>query len=214
MAKAPYSGASPGPSTDRHNEAVVDPTANVIALVEAGVKRQDDLRKMQARHSEAMSNMRAIYEEKLSAKESQRIDAIRAVDVAASQQQQKDAETRATALANQVAQSAEAMRNQVAAAATAAATSLGAALVPIQERLAELTRLQYEQQGQKAQVQESRDVGAERRDQGAESRSQATLVMGIMLGLVTLLMAIVAIYAVTHGSPAVPSVVTVTTPSP
>lgn len=108
-----------------------------------------------------MAKLRAEYEDRLSEKEAARIDAIRAVDVAASQQATKDAEVRASALAKQVSDSAEAMRNQVAAAATAAATSLGAALVPIQERLAELTRLQYEQQGQKAQVIESRASDAD-----------------------------------------------------
>jgi phage-related protein len=33
-----------GPSTDRHNEPVIDPTKNVLDLVEAAIKRQDDLR--------------------------------------------------------------------------------------------------------------------------------------------------------------------------
>lgn len=210
-------GGSIGPSTDRHNDPVIDPTKNVLDLVESAIKRQDDLRTMQALHTEEMASLRATYDEKLAAKESQRIDAIRAVDVAASQQATKDAEVRASALAKQVSDAAEQQRNQVAAAAQAQATSLAAALVPIQERLAELTRLQYEQQGQKAQVQESRDVGAERRDQGAEGRSQATLVLGVVLGLVTLLMAVVAVYALSHpavATPTQPAVVTVTTPAP
>ena len=41
---------SPGPSTDRHNDPVVDPSQNVNALVDAGMDRQDDLRNMQATH--------------------------------------------------------------------------------------------------------------------------------------------------------------------
>lgn len=37
-------GASSGPSTDRHNDPVVDPTRNVLDLVQAAIQRQDDLR--------------------------------------------------------------------------------------------------------------------------------------------------------------------------
>lgn len=138
----------PGLGVDAFGKPVIDPTKNVLDLVEAAVRRLDDLSKLREQHAREMRQA-----------EKERIDAIRAVDVAASQQQQKDAEVRATALANTVAATAEANRSQVAAAATAAATSLAAALVPIQERLAELTRLQYEQQGQKQQVVESRAVG-------------------------------------------------------
>lgn len=153
-------GGSEGPATDVHNEPVIDPTKNVLQLVEAAIRRQDDLRKLEARGLRREAEMRAKYEDRLSQAESARIDAIRRVDVEAVQQASAVAETRATALATQVAASAEAMRNQVAAAATAAATSLAAALVPLQEAIADLRRAQYEQQGQKAQVTETRSKGA------------------------------------------------------
>lgn len=35
-----------GPATDRYNEPVIDPTKNVLDLVEAAINRQDDLRKI------------------------------------------------------------------------------------------------------------------------------------------------------------------------
>lgn len=145
----------PGPGVDATGQAVVDPTRNVLDKVEDSVKRLDDLREQSERHTDTVAKMEAEHAKELRKLEADRIDAIRAVDVAASQQQQKDAEVRATSLAKQVSDTAEANRVQVAAAASAAATSLGAALVPIQERLAELTRLQYEQAGAKVAVVET-----------------------------------------------------------
>ena len=153
--------ASPGPGVDREGRPVIDPTKNVLNLVEASVRRLDDLRRQSEKYIVDMATMAAAHAKELRELEAQRIDAIRTVDVAASQQTAKDAEVRAAALAKQVTDAAEAMRAQVAQTASAAATSLGAALVPIQERLAELTRLQYEQQGQKQQVVESRASDAD-----------------------------------------------------
>jgi leucyl aminopeptidase (aminopeptidase T) len=141
-----------GPSTDRHNLPVIDPTKNVDALVEASNRRQDDLREQEANAVRELISLRADYEERLRVAESARIDAIRAVDVNAVAASATAAEARATALAAQVAASAEAMRNQVAAAATAASTALAAALDPIQKDVADLRRVQYEQQGQRAQA--------------------------------------------------------------
>ena len=40
-----------GPATDVRNEPVVDPTANVYALVEAAIQRQDDLRQVETTHA-------------------------------------------------------------------------------------------------------------------------------------------------------------------
>jgi hypothetical protein len=62
----------------------------------------------------------------------------------------------AAALAAQVALSADAMRVQVAAAAQAAQESQARYIDPIQKDIADLRRAQYEQQGQRAQVSDSR----------------------------------------------------------
>jgi hypothetical protein len=148
----PTAPASAGPGTDAWGNAVLDPTKNVLDLVEAAIKRQDDLREMGERHQGEMAALRAEYQTKLDKAESQRIDAIRAVDVAAVQRDKEVQATQAAALAAQVAASAEAMRTQVASAATAAANSLAAALVPIQDAIADLRRAQYEQQGKQANV--------------------------------------------------------------
>jgi hypothetical protein len=63
-------------------------------------------------------------------------------------------------LATQVATSAETLRNQVAAAATAQTIALAAALEPIIKDIADLRRAQYEAQGQKTQVVETRATSA------------------------------------------------------
>lgn len=159
----PTGNGGNGPATDRHNEPVIDPTANVLQLVEASIKRLDDLRESENRrvddlrssfleHIEKVADVRAHYEDELRVSESKRIDAVRAVDVAAVAAAASAAETRATALAQQVSASAEAMRNQVAAAAQAASTALTAALEPIQKDVADLRRVQYEQQGQRTEI--------------------------------------------------------------
>jgi hypothetical protein len=145
----------PEPEMDIDGRAV-DPTPNVLQLVDAAIKRQDDLRASEVRHSRDLFELRASYDDKLREAETKRIDAIRAVDVSAVQRAAEVGATQATTLAAQVATSAETLRNQVAAAATAAEVSLAAALVPIQEAINDLRRAQYEQAGQKSQVSESR----------------------------------------------------------
>src|SRR4029077_2125896 len=114
------SGQSTGPSTDAYGVPVIDPTANVLALVEAAVGRLDDLREsdaVSARENLALRAevlrvqidgikdivaLRADYEEKLRRGESQPIDAIRAVDVEAIARAQVVAQTAAGTLAAQV----------------------------------------------------------------------------------------------------------------
>jgi hypothetical protein len=158
---------APGPGVDAYGNPVIDPTENVMNLVEASVKRLDDLRALEAKHQEATTSLVALHEretsdlrsyfgKELREAESKRIDAIRAVDVAAVQRAAEVADLRATTLAAQVVQSAEALRVQVAAVAQASATELTRALEPIQRSIDDLRKSQYEAQGQKTQVVEAR----------------------------------------------------------
>lgn len=144
----------PGPGVDAQGQPVVDPTENVKALTEAAVQRLDDLREAEARFNEAeirhvneLAALRSTYEEQLRIKESERIDAIRAVDIGAVQRAQEVA-----------AAQADAIRNQLAVTANAAQTGLDAALEPMRKDIADLRRAQYEQAGQKAQVVETRQA--------------------------------------------------------
>ena len=152
-----HSGGSQGPSTDRHNDPVVDPTQNVLDLVEAAIKRQDDLRDAELSHVKELATVRALHAKELREAEAARIDAIRAVDVGAVNRAAEVATTQAATLAAQVATSAETLRNQVQAAATAQTVALAAALEPVQKDIADLRRVQYEAVGGKSQVSETRE---------------------------------------------------------
>jgi hypothetical protein len=151
-----YGSDAPGPGVDAQGRAVIDPTVNVLSILATAVERQDDLRSLQAQLTQEqidrvteVNNLRAEYYEKLRAGETARIDAIRAVDVGAVTRAAEVSATQAATLASQVATSAETLRGQVQAAAQAATIALAAALEPVQKDIAELRKLQYEQQGQK-----------------------------------------------------------------
>lgn len=146
---------SVGPSTDKNNDPVIDPTSNVLQLVAAAVQRLDDLRISEANNIRELAALREQHAKDLREAEASRIDAIRAVDVAALQQASLVATAQAATLATQVVTSAEALRNQVIATANASQIALAAALDPVQKDIADLRRAQYEAQGQKTQVVES-----------------------------------------------------------
>jgi len=164
---------------------VLDPSQNVADLVEDAIKRLDDLRhaehdanhtahkavraemRMHAaslrreakRESKAIrreTNLRAEYEEKLSLAESERLDSIRGVDVAASAADRVVQETRATTLATAQNASAEALRGQVATTAAAQTIALDNKIAPVQKDISDLREVQYKQQGERAQAIESR----------------------------------------------------------
>lgn len=158
--------APPGPGVDAEGNPVYDPTRNVLNLVEAAIKRQDDLRvadqklrEIEQAHLRDFAQLRATHARELREAESARIDAIRAVDVGAVKSAAEVSATQATTLAAQVANSAEALRNQVTLTATAQESKLAAALEPIQKDIADLRRVQYEGVGSKTQVVESQARG-------------------------------------------------------
>jgi hypothetical protein len=168
-----------------------DPTKNVESLVEAAMRRQDDLREMQSRytaiiggmretHATYVTELRSGYETKLRDAESGRIDAIRAVDVGAVNRAAEVSATQATTLATQVATSAEALRGQVEAARQQTATALAAALEPIQKDIQDLRRAQYEAQGKQGQVVETRDVRS-------ASRLDYNLIITVVIAIVGIL---------------------------
>jgi hypothetical protein len=147
----------------------IDPTANVLALVEASVKRIndlqdaatlrieslreldnkriDDLRIAEARRLDEQAALREQYHDKLSLAEAKRIDAIRAVDVNNVSVASERAAAQAMVLANQVTTSAEALRTLVASTATTTAAQQSAITQQFTERLTSLERAQYEGKG-------------------------------------------------------------------
>jgi hypothetical protein len=197
-------GAGKGMGVDRQGGPVVDPTKNVLDLVESAMRRQDDLRnlvahhatemrKLVASHTDEVARLRAHYDEELRKAETARIDAIRAVDVGAVNRAAEVSAQQATTLAAQVATSAETLRTQVAAAATAATVALAAALQPIQKDIADLRQAQYQAQGEKTQVVETRDVQTSTRG----GNQLVIAVIGSIVGLIGLLL---LIYTISKGS--------------
>lgn len=148
-----------GPASDAAGRPVFDPSKNVLDLVYAAVKRQDDLRESESRHVREIMAVRAGYEEKLSKAESSRIDAIRAVDVGTAERAAAVVANQATILATTVTTSAEALRAQNEVARVQVADQLRSALEPILKDVSELRRVQYETAGGKAQTVDSRSEG-------------------------------------------------------
>lgn len=124
--------------------STADPTANVLALVDAAVTRLDDLHKAEMRRIDEMLAMQFEYIEKLNLAESRRIDAIRIVDVGAVAIASERAAAQALVLANQVSTSAETLRNLVASTATSVASSLQQVSGQLAERISSLEKAQYE----------------------------------------------------------------------
>jgi len=170
----PAGGSGLGLPVDYAGLPAIDPTANVTAQLDAAVARLDDLReaseqrtaelvaahtemdRQTARHIMETAELRARYEEMLRTAERDRIDAIRALDVSNVERAQAVSQEQAATLATQVATSAEALRAQVEATRVQTAIALDAALQPIKFDVSDLRRVQYEQQGQRAAVTETK----------------------------------------------------------
>lgn len=140
-------------STKGSNE-YTDPTHNVLQLVNAAVKRLDDLSTERAERTKDIMtlnkeilNLHVSYGEKLSVAESKRIDAIRAVDVGAVAIASERATQQATVLANQVSASAETLRTLVATTAGTVAAQLQSVSNQLVDRIALLEKSQYETKG-------------------------------------------------------------------
>jgi hypothetical protein len=181
--------ADPGPAVDASGRPVVDPTANVLQLVEAAIKRQDDLREAADRHVHQIAELRARYDEKLRLAETARIDAIRAVDVGAVNRAAEVSTQQASTLAVQVAQSAEALRTQVAAAATAATVALAAALEPIQKDIQDLRKTQYEQAGGRSIAAESK---VDSRSGSQDIRSTVAIIIAAVSTIAAVVLGVIA----------------------
>jgi hypothetical protein len=153
-----------------------DPTENVKQLVDAAMRRQDDLRAMEALHVRELLDRDTAHAQQLRAAESARINAIREVDVSAVQRAAEVQAAQAQALATQVTTVADAFR-----------ASLAATIAPIMTAIEDLRRAQYETQGQKQQVVETREVG-----------SAARLNVNVAIAVVGILIAVVSLAVVLH----------------
>jgi hypothetical protein len=136
-----------------------DPSGNVLDLVDASAKRQDDLREQAQKYGEKIADMRAWYDEKLRLSEAGRLNAIRATDQANVEATASVQAQAAIALAKQVVDSAEALRTTVEQERVARATALDAETEPIKKDITEIRKIQYEEAGGKLQQTETREKG-------------------------------------------------------
>ena len=156
--------------------AATDPSKNVDALVEAAMRRQDDMRVMESDHVRELMLIRADYDRQLRQAETNRIDAIRQVDVGAVQRAAEVQAAQQQALAAQVVATADAFR-----------VSIAAALEPIQKDIRDLRDAQSRGVGGKEQVVETRGSHSETR------LNQGTL---IAVGLLVIaVLTLVVLYA-------------------
>ena len=100
-----------------------DQTDNVLLFINSEVRRLDDLRAAEVRRIDEKFVLIEHYNEKLSYKESGRLDAVRLVDVGNVAIAREKADAQAAVLATNVAQSAEAQRALIASTALTLATS-------------------------------------------------------------------------------------------
>jgi hypothetical protein len=135
-----------------------DPTGNVRAMVGDAVDRLDELREAETRRVNEMTALRDKFQDKLDAAEAKRIDAIRAVDVAAVTVANDKATAQAAVLARQVTESRDTLQALVASTAAATATQLTNLLSPITERLTSLEKNQYTGEGKETKSLDMRTV--------------------------------------------------------
>ena len=185
--------------------ALFDPTQNVLnlaqsieKLVAAAMQRQDDLRERDAAHAREMRETARMYEARLDSKDTQirkseadRIDAIQARSDLTVQRAAEVQEAQQRALAAQVTATADTFRGSIATE-----------LAPIKLQLAEVQRAQYETQGQKQQVVESRDSGADKRDAervlAAEAQARTAKLYGGIAAAIAILSFLITLYLLTR----------------
>jgi hypothetical protein len=205
-----------GLGVDRQGNPVIDPTENVLQLVESAIKRLDDIAYLRAEYTEKLiaaeakridtaASLRAEYTEKLSAAESRRIDAIRSVDVGAVAIASERAAQQATVLATQVAASAETLRALVATTATTVASQLASVSGSLTERIAVLEQSSYVGLGKQAvsdpmlselvaemkKLREARDMGTGRSVGSAAMWGYLVAAIGVLFGLAGIILAVV-----------------------
>jgi len=139
---------------DAHGGPVIDPTANVLALVEAANRRQDDLREMnnaridaELRNQEMIADLRAKHQEALDALEAKRLDAVRNVDQLAAKTEADRSAQATAALAANSNNTAVTLRSTVDTSAQALASQFTNTVAGLSERIAALEKSSYTGQG-------------------------------------------------------------------
>lgn len=209
-------------AVDSTGGVAYDPSANVLSLVDAAVRRlddlraaetrrQDDLRVQSDRHAAEVARLTSDFQEKLRDAEAKRIDAIRAVDVNAVSVASVRAADQATVLASQVQVSADALRSLVATSASTLAAAQAASTAEITKRLSELERSKYEGAGRSAVADPQTDKLAALVEKLATAQSTTTgksaginAAWVVAVGAIMLVLAIASFFGLRSTPPSQP----------
>jgi len=178
-----------GLASDSSGGPVIDPTANVQALVEAGLKRQDDLRALEATHVREVMQLRSEFNNEIRHENNERLKAQRDVDQGQLVRAAETQLTTANTLAAQVATAAVTLRAQVDSSQTQSVAQFNAALDPISKRVEELSRVQFAQQGERAAQSDSRIDKRDGRDSNQFILTTIIASAGCLIAFVAMLVA-------------------------
>lgn len=152
-------------AVDASGGPAIDPTPNVLDLVEAANKRQDDLREascrwvatrcesleklsdLRAAHNREISDIRSSHSREMRRAEAERLNSIRQVDVTAVKTEADRALAAIQTLAATTATNAENLRNALNATATTIANQTASTVSALSERIAALEKSSYEGKG-------------------------------------------------------------------
>jgi hypothetical protein len=144
---------------------------------------------MESAHVRELMQRDREHNKELRTSESDRINAILAENAGNVQRTAEVQAAQQQALATQVAASAEAVRTLMTATAATVAETLRTTVAPMQAKLEELSRAQYETQGQKQQVVETRsDRGETRMNLGAVLGGISVMLV-LIFGVISLVIA-------------------------
>jgi hypothetical protein len=136
---------------------VIDPTANVLSLVEAAVTRLNDvavlraeLADVKAQRIEDLSAQNERHSREIRALDADRLEKVRLVDQLNANQLAQQIRSAVDTLATTTQATAETLRNQAQATAQAVAAQTERIVNPIIERIAALERASYTGQGRQA----------------------------------------------------------------
>jgi len=199
-----------GIGVDAHGGPVIDPTANVLSLVDAAVKRLDDLAEADRRsnhleheHVREIATLRASHEKELRDMEAFRLNAIRQVDQLAVSTAADRALQAIQALAATTASNADNLRNALASTATTIATQTTAANAAMTERIAALEKSSYLGAGRSGVsdpmltelMLEVRKLSS-REDTSSGKGQGINLAWGVLIGTAGLIMTVLGIAAI------------------
>ena len=133
--------------TEQSYGRIEDPSDAVRLLVSESVGSLEKVLTSEIRRLSDALATHVSYTREMSANETKRVDALRAVDISAVAIASGKADAQALVLANQVATSAETLRVLVASTATAVANELQSVSTQLIDRISLLEKAQYENVG-------------------------------------------------------------------